>query len=124
MGASLGPYLPRLIPSLIQNLAGEEVQADVKTHTLEALGDIASFNRAETVAHLGEIMPIVNGALITSAKVVDAEEDPDLFECLQSLREALLIFYTGLLHGLESDARLILPSIPKVIEYCLMIVQD
>jgi importin subunit beta-1 len=120
------PFLPDLIPLLLTNLEKADISTDIKIQTIASLADLASNSRGAFLQYLPGVLHYVDQAAEASATPVKEAENPDLWEYLIELREAILQFYVGLLQGLGEAKQQdqILGYVPKIVDFALFATQE
>lgn len=118
-------YMGDLIPMLIKNLQSAEVSTDIKIQSIGSIGDLAQAAKGAFLPYIPQVMTFINAAADSSLQIVK-DDDADLFEYLLELREVIVQFYISLLQGLAdgNQAEVLLPYIPKVVQYAFLTVQD
>lgn len=120
------PFLPDLIPLLLTNLEKADISTDIKIQSIASLADLASNSRGAFVQYLQSVLHFVDQAAEASATPVKEAENPDLWEYLIELREAILQFYVGLLQGLGEAKQQdqVLGYVPKIVDFALFATQE
>ena len=126
IGDHLSKYMDELIPSIVLNLELQTINTRIKITTIETLSDIASNAIKSFLNYLGRILPYIESAANASLVKVDKEEDPDMFELIESLRNSVIDFYANLVEGLGDikNQDVILGHIEGVVKFCLICTQD
>lgn len=126
LGERTSNYLNDLIPLLLSNLSSDSVTTDVKIQSIESLADLASHTKDNFIPYLPQVLEFIESAANASVQDVRQASNPELFDYLKELREAILEFYVGLLQGLNESGKadLILGNIPNVVQYALLATQD
>ena len=126
LGEQAYPYLREFIQPILKNLESELVSTEVKVQSIESLADLAGHTKGSFLEYLNQVMTIIGSAANASLQTVSEEENPDLFDYLAELREAILEFYVGLLQGLieSRQQQLIFQTVPNIVEYTIIAVQD
>jgi len=115
IGDKIAPYCDEIINLLLQNLRHASLNRDVKPPILSCFGDIAF----AIGGHFDKYLPIVMEVLNQASQTTVDQDDFELVEYLDNLREGIFEAYTGILHGLRSDNKAILfmPYVDPCLSY-------
>ena len=112
MEAKIQPYCDEIMSALLQSLQNQSLHRSVKPPVLSAFGDIAL-----AIGPLFEPYLQVSLMMLFQASQTRAPEDDDeLIEYVNSLREGILEAYTGIVQGLKEGnrAELLLPYVDAI----------
>lgn len=111
LGPNLARYCNELVSVLLQNLKNPHLHRDVKPPILICFGDIALAIEAHFETYLPAVMMVLQQACLTQVDM----EDYDMVEYLVLLRQSILMAYTGILHGLQANSKVLVPYAEQVV---------
>ena len=122
------PYCQTFMNLLLQDLQSPQLHRDVKPPILACFGDIALATAADYVSFLEVSMQVLAQASQTKAP----EDDPEMIDYVEILRENILAAYTGIVQGLKTDSHmksnrpleLLFPYVEFVMGFLHEITQD
>lgn len=116
------PFCNDLMALLLQNLQSGEVHRDVKPAIVSCFGDISLAIQSKFSAYLPHVM----GVLEQAATITAPENDYDMMDYVDILRESILEAYTGLVQGFKAENKqnLMLPYIQQMVVLINIIQQD
>ena len=125
LGLKFTPYIAHFVPKFLHILSSENIDLSIKIECIGSLGDMCGIPGAYT-KYMENCLRLIDSAAEMSAKPVNEEEDPDLFDGINSLREILLSFYINLVNGLNEagNIHILIVHVEKLIHFCLVITQD
>mmetsp|Transcript_178 Transcript_178/g.152 ORF Transcript_178/g.152 Transcript_178/m.152 type:complete len:533 (+) Transcript_178:921-2519(+) len=126
LGENSKPLINDLVLPLVGNLQNEQASSSVKLRSIESLADIASNSKEAFVPYVPQVLALIEAAANASLTVIKEENDPDMYEYLASMRDALLQFYEGFIQGLIAGGQLevLIPYTPNIVRYSLIVTQD
>lgn len=115
LGRSIAPYCDDIVRALLELLQSQSLTRIVKPQVIGVFADIAmalesDFQRYATLVF--EMLQQAGGVPITT-------NDEEIVEYINSLREAILESYTGIIQGLrgENQQEVIMPFLDKILEF-------
>lgn len=99
--AKVLPYCDEVVHLLLRNLQNPALNRNVKPPILSCFGDIALAVGGQFEKYLQVTMSM----LVQAASTTVDEENDDLVEYLNQLREGIFEAYTGVLNGLRADSK-------------------
>ncbi|KAG8905172.1 karyopherin beta [Tulasnella sp. 403] len=114
LGEQAGVYAPGFMTTLYQTLQSTTLNRNVKISVLSCFGDIALAIGAGFVPFLDTAM----GVLKQAGELTADENDYDMIDYVQSLREGIVEAFVGIVTALKSGQRgtMILPWVPTILE--------
>lgn len=121
LGKQLVPYCDEIMTILLEDLRTLELNRDVKPTIISCFGDIA--------LHIGgyfeKYIQVVMGVLEQAGQTVVPENDEEMVEYLNTLRENICEAYTGILQGMKAErAEAFLAFAPQVLEFIHRVLRD
>lgn len=95
------PFCDEIMQALLENLQNPNVERVVKPHILSCLGDVALGVGGYFERYLQYAMQF----LVTASQVKIENMQLDDYDYLNTLREAVLEAYTGIIQGLSTDGK-------------------
>jgi importin subunit beta-1 len=119
------PQIPHFIPKFSAILSDESVSLHVKIETINTIGDFCAIPGAFHKYLQGILQYIDSAAGVCKKRVVE-EEDPDLFDAINMLRESILCFYTNLINGLNESNMInsLIGRLEEIVNLCLVLTQE
>lgn len=119
------PYIMHFVPKFLNILGSESMDLAIKIECIGSLGDLSSIPGAY-LKYMSNCLVYIDSAAGLCMKPVIEEENPDLFDGINSLRESVLCFYVSLVNGLNEGRCIhaLIGHVEKLIEFCLMVTQD
>ena len=116
------PYTKEIMEALVESLKDTTLHRSVKPPVLSSFGDVALAIGARFEPYLQFSMMLLLQASATTAP----EDDDDMIEYVNSLREAVLEAYTGIVQGLKDGCRpdLFAPYVQPVAQLLQLIASD
>lgn len=116
------PYCEDIMNALVAALRDGSLHRSVKPPVLALLGDVALAIEAAFEPYLQFSLML----LLQASSVKAAEDDDDMIEYVNELREAILEAYSGIVNGLRSGNRLDLfnPYVTTVLQFLQAIAAD
>ncbi|XP_026288912.1 importin subunit beta-1 isoform X2 [Frankliniella occidentalis] len=121
------PFCDEIMTLLLENLGDNNVHRSVKPQILSVFGDVALSIGPEFKKYLEVVLRTLSQA---SQATVD-NNDYDLVEWLNELREGVLEAYTGIVQGLKGDSEtpspdihILEPTVPFIIQFIVVVAQD
>jgi len=99
--AKVLPYCDEVVHLLLRNLQNPALNRNVKPPILSCFGDIA----LAIGGHFEKYLQVTMSMLVQAANTTVDEENEDLVEYLNELREGIFEAYTGVLQGLRADQK-------------------
>lgn len=124
LGDSTKPYVADFMQPLMANLRSDKTYAKVKVQSISSLCDVVAACKESTGPFLGDLISLIRDAATASVSVVKEEENPDLYEYLRDLREAIVEFYENFVQGLTTCADIVAQLAPEIMNYCMQVSQD
>jgi len=117
------PYCDEIITHLLNDLQNPLLNRNVKPPILACFGDIALAIGGDFEKYLVVVMTMLHHA---STQPIPDNEDYELTEFMNSLREGILEAYTGIIQGLHGDgkANLVEPYLDNIIGFILTIANE
>jgi len=111
----LGPFCDDIVTLLLQALQNPNLHRTVKPPVLSSFGDIALAINGHFTKYLQVVMTMLQQAAVTEVP----QDDVELVEYLNSLREGILEAYTGIIQGLSTDNKEddMLPFVNSMMEF-------
>eukprot|EP00906_Rhabdomonas_costata_P035092 RCo049324 len=121
LGPQLAPFCDDIMTILLENLRALELDRDVKPVIIACFGDIAL-----NIGGLFEkYLPVVMNVVDQAGKTKVPENDEEMVDYLNTLRENICEAYTGILMGLKTDKPdAFMPYVGRVLEFIQMISKD
>lgn len=118
-------YIPNFIPKFSAILSNESVSLHVKIETINTIGDFCAIPGAFH-KYMQGILQYIDSAAGVCKKPLKEEDDPDLFDAINLLRESILCFYTNLINGLNESrsVNLLIGKLEEIINLCLVFTQE
>lgn len=110
--ANFDPYCSKIIEILHSNLKDQHLNRDVKPPTIAVFGDIALAIGPNFEKYLQECMATIFAACQTTV----SQDDEDMVEYLNVLREHILEACTGIIQGINGDAERNIPSKKELLQ--------
>jgi len=109
------PFCDELVTLLLQALQNPNLHRTVKPPVLSSFGDVALAINGNFTKYLQVVMTMLQQAAVTEVP----QDDADLVEYLNQLREGILEAYTGIIQGLSTDNKQddILPFVNPMMEF-------
>jgi len=109
--------------ALLQNLQSDVLHRDVKPHILSAFGDIALAIQSKFEPYLTVVMNVLEQATKMRAS---SEEDYDMIDYVNVLRNGILEAYTGITQGFKMDGKgqILLPYVQSIFEFLHVVALD
>mmetsp|Transcript_2074 Transcript_2074/g.2938 ORF Transcript_2074/g.2938 Transcript_2074/m.2938 type:complete len:868 (-) Transcript_2074:237-2840(-) len=116
------PYCDNIMQALLLMLQNQDLHRSVKPPVLACIGDIAVAIGGE----FGKYMNVSMAMLTQAAQTRAPEDDEDLIEYVNTLREGILEAYTGIVSGLVDGDKLqgLAPFVEKILEFLELIASD
>ena len=116
------PYTQAIMEALVESLKDTTLHRSVKPPVLSSFGDVALAIGARFEPYLQFSMMLLLQASGTTAP----EDDDDMIEYVNLLREAVLEAYTGIIQGLKDGNRpdLFIPFVQPVTQFLQLIASD
>ncbi len=99
-GQNLAPYLGEIVPILMDILKGQDIDRSLKLSIINALSDLALQMGRAFFPYLKEVLDMLKTAAEMSLQPT-IEDDPDLPDYVQKLKENIMECYTGITFGLK-----------------------
>jgi len=118
----LAAYCDDIMAALMQALQNQTLHRSVKPPVLSCFGDIALAIGAEYEKYLQVSLMMLMQASQTRAP----EDDDELVEYVNTLREGILEAYTGIIQGLKDGARVdvLVPYVEAIFRFLEMLSSD
>jgi len=109
------PFCDEIVTLLLQALQNPNLHRTVKPPVLSSFGDIALAINGHFTKYLQVVMTMLQQAAVTEVP----QDDAELVEYLNSLREGILEAYTGIIQGLSTDNKEddMLPFVNSMMEF-------
>jgi len=122
----LTPYCDPIVTQLLEDLQHPGLNRSVKPPILSCFGDIALAIGPDFDRYLSVVMSMLHQASKTAtATKLEDQEDYDLIEYMNQLREGIFEAYTGIIQGLRGPkVELLLPYVKDVITLIGSVYQD
>jgi len=119
---NLAPYCDDIMSALLQSLQNQSLHRSVKPPVLSCFGDIALAIGARYEPYLQVSLVMLMQASQTRAP----ENDDELVDYVNTLREGILEAYTGIIQGLKEGGRveIILPYVEGIMGFLEMLSND
>ena len=119
------PYIMHFIPKFLNILASTSVDLSIKIDCIGSLADMVCVPGVY-LKYMGGCLEYIDGAAGSCLKPVSEDENPDLFDAVNSLREAVLGFYISLVDGLKESGAIgvLIGHVEKLIDFCLLVTQE
>lgn len=116
------PYCDQFMTLLLQNLQSNVLHRDVKPPILSAFGDIALAIQSKFENYLQVVMMVLQQACSMQAD----DQDLEMIDYVNQLREGILEAYTGIVQGLKADGHggSVLPFAENIFGFLYLIYQD
>jgi len=116
------PYCDDIMSALLQSLQNQTLHRSVKPPVLSAFGDVGMAIGAAFEPYLQVSLMMLFQASQTRAP----EDDDELIDYVNSLREGILEAYTGIIQGLKDGGRvdLLVPYVEAVFGFLDVLAQD
>lgn len=122
------PYCDEIMTLLVENLSNGALHRSVKPQILSVFGDIALSIGTDFQKYL----PVVLQMLMHASQVQVDQNDYDMVEYLNELRESVIESYTGIIQGLKGpDTAKPLPQVgvmesqlPQILKFVAAIAED
>jgi len=126
LNEKLEAYCDDIVTILLEALHRQELDRSVKPPILSCFGDIALAIEGKFERYLNVVMTMLEQASITSIRVkLDEQEDYDLIEYMNQLREGVLDAYVGIVQGLkDSKPQLLHRYLEHILRMIAHIYQD
>mgnify|MGYP000562372963 CR=1 FL=1 len=117
---TIGPYIVEYISQFLKNvlllLDDPNKEIELKIQVINCLGDIAGSIKADYLSFTNKVLPYIDKA---AGVALQQSGDPDVQLVLEELRESVLQFYVGLIHGLREDnmQSILEERYPKILAY-------
>lgn len=123
LGTKISDFIEEMIPPLIKVLESPQVLINSKILSINTLGDLAEATKEKFIFYLDTVLSYLDTAAGISLQI---SEDIDFNEYLADLRECILQFYVGLVHGLADCETLeaIRDKIPQLVMYIKLVVNE
>lgn len=130
------PYAENFIQLLLLNLSNLDLDRMAKPPTIAAIGDVIEAIGFESERYIPKIMEILIDASKYSPNIIDYEEDEDLIEYVNELREAILACYTSIIQSLTpppdqnnnnaniNKAQLLMPYYEPMLRFIMLITTE
>mmetsp|Transcript_47014 Transcript_47014/g.56853 ORF Transcript_47014/g.56853 Transcript_47014/m.56853 type:complete len:869 (-) Transcript_47014:375-2981(-) len=118
----LAPYCDDIMGALMQALQNQELHRSVKPPVLSCFGDIALAIGAQYEKYLQVSLMMLMQASQTRAP----EDDEELVEYVNTLREGILEAYTGIIQGMKDGGRVevLVPYVDAIFRFLEMLSND
>ena len=119
---AMKPYCDEIMSALIEALQNSSLHRSVKPPVLSCFGDIALALGAEYESYLQVSLMM----LLQAAQTRAPDDDDDLIDYVNMLREGILEAYTGIIQGLKDGNRtdLLVPYIDAILGFLEMLASD
>lgn len=126
LGPAMVPHCDKIITVLLTNLQNRDLDRAVKPTILSVFGDIAWSIGGNFEKYLQIVMHMLKQAADTVIKTQIPDEDYDLIEYLNLLREGICEAYTGISQGLRADGKgeKLFPSLNDIMSFILHIATE
>jgi len=116
------PYCDAIVLCLLEDLRNPDLNRGVKPNVISCFGDIALAVGGNFDKYVNDTLLIINQAAETDVP----DDDEELVEYLNSLRESILEAYTGIVQGLNDGAKapLIVPCLEPIFLFLSKILRD
>ena len=122
LGSKIAPYCNEIVQSLLEILQNSTLNRAVKPHVLSCFGDIALALEGGFEPYLQVTLMMLLQASQTRAP----DDDEDLIDFVNTLREGILEAYSGIIQGLDDGGKvqLILPYCEAVMSFLETVTHD
>ncbi|KAL3822557.1 hypothetical protein ACHAXA_007668 [Cyclostephanos tholiformis] len=119
---SMKPYCDEIMSALVEALQNSSLHRSVKPPVLSCFGDIALAITSEYEPYLQVSLMM----LLQAAQTRAPDDDDDLIDYVNLLREGILEAYTGIVQGLKDGNRtdLLLPYVDAILSFLEMLASD
>ncbi len=119
---AMQPYCDEIMSALVEALQNSALHRSVKPPVLSCFGDIALAIGAKYEPYLQVSLMM----LLQAAQTRAPDDDDDLIDYVNMLREGILEAYTGIIQGLKDGNRtdLILPYVDAIMGFLEMLASD
>jgi len=126
LGPNMVPYCDQIITVLLTNLQNRDLDRAVKPTILSVFGDIAWSIGGGFDIYLQIVMHMLKQAAETVIKTQIPDDDYDLIDYLNLLREGICEAYTGISQGLRADGKgeKLVVSLQDIMQFVLHIATE
>lgn len=119
---AMKPYCDEIMSALIEALQNSSLHRSVKPPVLSCFGDIALALGAQYESYLQVSLMM----LLQAAQTRAPDDDEDLIDYVNMLREGILEAYTGIIQGLKDGNRtdLLVPYVDAILGFLEMVSRD
>ena len=119
---AMKPYCDEIMSALVEALQNSALHRNVKPPVLSCFGDIALAIASEYEPYLQVSLMM----LLQAAQTRAPDDDDDLIDYVNMLREGILEAYTGIIQGLKDGNRtdLLLPYVDAILGFLEMLASD
>jgi len=116
------PYCDEIVTLLLHNLQNAQLNRNVKPTIISCFGDIA----LAICGNFEKYLHVVCSMLQQASQTRVEQDDYDLLEYINQLRESIFEAYTGILQGLKTDnrAEVFLPYVDPLLSFIQVVSQD
>jgi len=120
------PYCDKIITVLLQNLQNRDLDRAVKPTILSVFGDIALAIGGNFEKYLQVVMHMLKQAADTVMKTQIPDENFELIEYLNLLREGICEAYTGIIQGMKADSKVekIFPYLGDIMSFVVHVSEE
>eukprot|EP01121_Diplochlamys_sp_Union-15-3_P013350 TRINITY_DN4134_c0_g1_i1.p1 TRINITY_DN4134_c0_g1~~TRINITY_DN4134_c0_g1_i1.p1 ORF type:complete len:855 (-),score=179.15 TRINITY_DN4134_c0_g1_i1:113-2677(-) len=126
LSLKIAPYCDKIVTILLENLQRGDINRAIKPAIFSCISDIALALGRDFERYFGIVMKILGQASATAVNTkLEDEEDYDLVEHMNKLREGILEAYTGILQGMKGfKPELFVPHLNELLSLVINVQQD